>query len=336
MSKPLLFLTGFLGAGKTTLLRGILKESQALGRSCDVILNDFENAEIDAATLPDCAASIAPIAASCACCDSLEDLVQLALAAQASRGDALLVELNGTADPLPLLESFTLLEEKLPFFPRWQVAVIHARNWGRRGEFEALERRQLETATHWVPTHAESLSARELRILSEGVASVNPHAKRSEARGIALDLRLAAGSRSSPLSPADAVGGEAWSRQHHHDHDHDHHPGHAHEHDPEHALSHRFTGCQVPLPGSYRSGQMIRLLDALPPVVVRAKALVRLRDRPGSRWLFGRSPGEPAGEPYEVAGLSQAPSSLVCIGPGLDPAAIRSLVEEQLGVPLSK
>jgi G3E family GTPase len=28
MSKPLLFLTGFLGAGKTTLLRGILTESQ--------------------------------------------------------------------------------------------------------------------------------------------------------------------------------------------------------------------------------------------------------------------------------------------------------------------
>ena len=50
MSKPLLFLTGFLGAGKTTLLRGILTESQKLGRSCDVILNDFENAELDAAT----------------------------------------------------------------------------------------------------------------------------------------------------------------------------------------------------------------------------------------------------------------------------------------------
>ena len=67
MSKPLLFLTGFLGAGKTTLLRGILTESQKLGRSCDVILNDFENAELDAATLPSYAASIAPIAASCAC-----------------------------------------------------------------------------------------------------------------------------------------------------------------------------------------------------------------------------------------------------------------------------
>ncbi len=125
---PVTVLTGFLGAGKTTLLRGMLTESQERGRTCDVILNDFENAEPDAATLPSGVASIAPITASCACRDSLEDLVHLSLAGQKSRGDALLVELNGTADPLPLLESFTLLEEKHPFFHRWQVAVIHARN----------------------------------------------------------------------------------------------------------------------------------------------------------------------------------------------------------------
>jgi G3E family GTPase len=308
MSKPLLFLTGFLGAGKTTLLRGVLTESQKLGRSCDVILNDFENAEIDAATLPSYAASIAPIAASCACCDSLEDLVQLALAAQASRGDALLVELNGTADPLPLLESFTLLEEKLPFFPRWQVAVIHARNWGRRGEYAALERRQLETATHWVLTHAESLTARELKALARAVASVNPHAKRSHAHGLAADLHIA---RGGPEAVSYLSGG-------------------GHRHDHTHALSHRFTGCQVPLPGRYRSEDLIALLESLPPVVVRAKALVRLQDRPGSRWLFGRSTDDPVGEPYEVDGLTKAPSSLVCIGPGLDRAEIHALVKTWL------
>ena len=39
------------------------------------------------------------------------------------------------------------------------------------------------------------------------------------------------------------------------------------------------------------------------------------------------------GEPYEVDGLTKAPSSLVCIGPGLDPAAIRALVERCLGTP---
>ncbi|MDP4792509.1 MAG: CobW-like GTP-binding protein, partial [Verrucomicrobiales bacterium] len=71
MPKPLLFLTGFLGAGKTTLLRALLNEYRESGRSADVILNDFENAELDASTLPPGAAPIAPIAPiapSCACC----------------------------------------------------------------------------------------------------------------------------------------------------------------------------------------------------------------------------------------------------------------------------
>ena len=139
MSKPLLFITGFLGAGKTTLLRALLNKFNQLDQTADVILNDFENAEIDAATLPKSKASIFPLAASCACCDSLDDLVKLCLAAQKSEGDALLIELNGTADPLPLLETFTLLEEKMPFAPRWQVAVVDARHWGQRKQFDALE-----------------------------------------------------------------------------------------------------------------------------------------------------------------------------------------------------
>ena len=102
MAKPLLFITGFLGAGKTTLLRGLLDELKALNRTADVILNDFENAEIDASTLQGEATSIFPIAASCACCGSLEDLVKLCLAAQSSESDIMLIELNGTADPLPV------------------------------------------------------------------------------------------------------------------------------------------------------------------------------------------------------------------------------------------
>ena len=50
-AKPLLIISGFLGAGKTTLLRRILAELDARELRSDVILNDFENATIDAATL---------------------------------------------------------------------------------------------------------------------------------------------------------------------------------------------------------------------------------------------------------------------------------------------
>ena len=323
-SKPLLFLTGFLGAGKTTLLRGILEESYKLGRVADVILNDFENAEIDAATLPPGAASIAPIAASCACCDSLEALVELCLAAQKSAGDALFIELNGTADPLPLLETFTLLEKKIPFFPRWQVGVVDARHWGKRGDYGPLEARQLETATHWVLTHAEGLTGREIRSLSKQVEALNPHAMRVNAALLAADLAVV-GRRPRGEMPGTVPERDLAPGTHDHDHDHDH------THDPAHALSHRFTGCQIPLPYRYRTIEVIRFLEALPDEVVRAKALVKLIEAPGCRWLFERTGRHPVVEPIEVSGLTKVATSVVCIGPGLDPAALRELAARFFG-----
>ena len=58
---PVTVLSGFLGAGKTTLLRTLLAELKQLGRTADVFLNDFENAKIDASTLPEYTASISPM-----------------------------------------------------------------------------------------------------------------------------------------------------------------------------------------------------------------------------------------------------------------------------------
>ncbi len=138
---------------------------------------------------------------------------------------------------------------------------------------------------------------------------MNPHARRIHAHGLAADLHLANGGRGAASVRVEV----------------------ANRHDPAHALAHRFTGWQIPLPGRYRSGQMVRFLEALPEVVVRAKALVRLHDRPGSRWLFGRSGRDPVGEPCEVEGLSRTSTSLVCIGPGLDPSALRALAREHFG-----
>ncbi len=310
MSKPLLFITGFLGAGKTTLLRALLNKFNQLDQTADVILNDFENAEIDAATLPKSKASIFPLAASCACCDSLDDLVKLCLAAQKSEGDALLIELNGTADPLPLLETFTLLEEKMPFAPRWQVAVVDARHWGQRKQFDALEIRQIETATHWLLSHRDGLTDSEISAIVQSVEHTNRFAIRVDAPRLAADLNASTTLQLPPLKA------EVLSVNDH-----------------EHALSHRFTGCQISLPGRFHTSQIIQFLESLPEEVVRAKALVKLRDSPGCRWLFERTGQHPVREPMRVEMNSKAAStSLVCIGPGLDPPALREMVMNNFGV----
>ena len=175
--KPLLMITGFLGAGKTTLLRNLLVQLHQREMLADVILNDFTNADIDVATLDGATlARGAPLAAGCACCDSLEELVLLYKAAASGKGDLLLIELNGTADPLALLETFTLLEKRLPLFPRWQVCVIDARRWEEEDALTLLKRRQLETSGFWYLSHGDQLQPEALERIRGSIARFSEHA----------------------------------------------------------------------------------------------------------------------------------------------------------------
>ena len=80
--KPLLMITGFWGPVKPPCFAICTVQLHQREMLADVILNDFTNADIDVATLDGATfASVAPLAAGCACCDSLEELVLLCKAA---------------------------------------------------------------------------------------------------------------------------------------------------------------------------------------------------------------------------------------------------------------
>lgn len=332
MTKPLLFITGFLGAGKTTLLRTLLLELSKRGKKADVILNDFANAELDAATLDhSSAASIAPIAASCACCESLDELTALCRAAMEGEGDLLLIELNGTAEPLALLEAFTLMEDRFPFFPRLQVCIVDGRHWGAREEFSALERRQLETAGLWLLSHVDNTDSCRLQAVDEDLRKTAPFSHRASANEL-VDTLMAEldGHRSSPplatrprrkTDPVEIPVRPILDTGH---------PHHRHHHDFVHQLSHRFTGCQIPLPSEIRGEEIAQLLRDLPDWVLRAKALVQLADMPGWRWLFQRN-GQDIAPPIPAPGIRRVPPTLVCVGPRLDPDHLQELVANQFG-----
>tara|TARA_A100001037_G_C15125971_1_gene626203 strand:- start:1305 stop:2324 length:1020 start_codon:yes stop_codon:yes gene_type:complete len=330
-AKPLLIISGFLGAGKTTLLRRILAELDARELRSDVILNDFENATIDAATLnKHTTTTVAPIAAGCACCESLDELLTLCEAAASGAGDLLLLELNGTADPLALLESFTLVENKLPFFPRLQVCVVDARHWGKRNEFSRLEARQLESAGFWLLTHTERVNHAQLQELRSTLRRMAPNSVETTALQMVQILASEEGQKiTSPLGiprlyqPAhDPIGGS----------DRPIAPSSRHLDDTVHGLSHRFTGWQIKLPHKVRSASMKRLLRRLPKWVMRAKALVKLVEEPGCRWLFEKVGDEVIPHPLPVHELRHASSSIVCIGPRLDTEKLQALVVTEFGV----
>ena len=315
--RPMVLLSGFLGTGKTTLLRDLLGHLATHRLSADVILNDYENADLDAETLHEKAATIAPLSSSCACCSGLDDLVDLALTAQSTRSDVLLVELNGTADPVPLLESFTLLERKLKFRPRWQVAVIDTRHFGHRGYYDELEIQQLQTASHYVLSHTDSVSKARREEVQTQIRHFNPFASRTTARRLSANLSTAVANSGPIIMPhqRDAPA----SRSHRHGHH----------------LSHSFTGCQILLPNRVSSRQVTHWLTSLPESVIRAKALVTLVEQPGCRQLFERVGLDFLPEPLEVPISGKVPPSAICIGPQLDPDELLILAKEHFGPTVS-
>ena len=169
---PLVLITGFLGAGKTTLLRELLIAIRGAELESDVILNDYADANLDSATLEELATSIEPLTAVCACCEGFDFLLEMAVKSADSDSDLLFIELNGTADPVPIVEAFALLEEKMKRHPRWQICVINPQLFGSREGYADIENLQLQTASHVYFSHTDEGSASEEVIAK--IRAVNP------------------------------------------------------------------------------------------------------------------------------------------------------------------
>lgn len=314
--RPSLMVTGFLGAGKTTFMRALLVSLNRRNIAADIILNDYENAEIDASTMREDAASVEALAASCACCDGLTPLVNLAVAAGRSVNDLLVIELNGTADPLPLIESFTLLETRLRFRPRWQVCILDARHFFRRGPYDALEHLQLQTASHIMLSHVEDLTEFERENLLEQVRTVNPQASETTSEAMAESLaQVIARDQRFLESSTPKEGKSLFSKVGRHGS----------------RLAHEFTGCQIFLPATVTRAAMWAWLASLPPDVIRAKALATVKGEPGVRRLFERVGMELMGDPMEVPISAKVPSTGICIGPDLDPVHLLALARHHFG-----
>jgi G3E family GTPase len=323
--RPLLMLTGFLGTGKTTLLRSILDELTEREHLADVLLNDRENASIDRETLEDRAANVLALTGSCVCCEGYDELVEMILKASKSQHDLLLIELNGTADPIPLLESFTLLESKFCLRPRWQVCVIDARHFGKRGNFDELEKLQLETASHFTISWSSELNEQEERALEKKVMTINSQATRTTA----------------PLL-ADALSRAIRNNRHHtfakKQLDQNHHsslrfapipPSKKNLHD-RHELAHQFTGCNIIFPKPVEETRVPVWLKKLPASVIRAKALVAHPSEEGSRFLYERVGEIVSPSPIPVRVSEKVPCSGIFIGADLDPHEILSITREHL------
>lgn len=327
---PLILLVGFLGAGKTTYLRKLLPELSARGLDPHVIINDYQNARVDAELLQGLVASVLPISGSCVCCGSREELLGALEKFEHSPGRVLVVETNGTTDSEELIEMLSLEPDLGRFTLPIQVSIIDGKRWQKRFWHNSLELDQARTANFLFLSRADEIDAKRAAQIEES-----------------FEKHSVSGTRATPGELAEAlvgisaeVGGVA-SREvaahagccecgHHHDHDEHHH----HEHDHEEEAQHRhcgfhFASLQLDLPEVVTRAALEKFLAALPEEVIRAKGLVRLAESPGEFHVFQKIDGVEAAQLLPIGPTSRVGRPVaVLIGPNIPEERVRAGAEE--------
>ena len=241
--------------------------------------------------------------------------------ASSGKGDLLVLELNGTADPLAIIENFSLLKDSLSFSPMMQICMVDVRKWGNRDQLTPIEKRQMEASSLHFLSYTDLATEDDITRVENLIEDQFPQSRRITKERLAKALigcTQKSAENISELNLSTINVGECCGSDRGH-------------HDEVHLLSHQMKGCQVSLPPKVRNSSMERLLKKLPKEVLRAKALVKVIEQPGSRWLFERVGNEVSPSPISVSDITNLSSSLLCIGLDLDALKIKQLVSDEFG-----
>jgi len=239
--------------------------------------------------------------------------------ASKSEGDLLLLELNGTADPLVLLQNFWLLKDKLPFNSMIQICIIDVRHWGNREKLSPIEKRQMESSTLHFLSHTDQTDTENILRVDNILGSNFPKSRKVSKKQLANALIKSVQTPSknpNELENLQVTNSEALN---------------SNTHDEVHLLSHQVKGIQLSLPSKVRRTAIENVLKKLPDEVLRAKALVKLVEEPGVRWIFEKVGTELSPSPTPVPNIIHSSSSLLCVGLELDVKAITKLIIDEFG-----
>ena len=312
---PLVLLVGFLGSGKTTVLKRLLPLLRDHGIEPYVVINDYQNAQVDAEQLRGLAAEIAAISGDCVCCGSREELLAELEKFEHSPGRVALVETNGTTDSEMLIETLSLERSLRHFSLPVQLSVIDAQRWQKRFWHNALEREQARTASRLFLARSDVVKAARLIEVEESFERHRVRGKRVSIEDFAGELVAL----SVELAPAGERSLESRAHpNHHHHHDTEEHHDHS---------EHHFSSLELPLPDRVAKNAFSEFLRNLPEEIIRAKGLVRFIEDPGEFFVFQKVDRfeEPQFFPIGKAPRINKPLALF-IGPDLPEERLRTSI----------
>lgn len=176
--ETIITIVGFLGAGKTTLLKYLIRSFSEKGWDPFVILNDYENANIDAQQFlkqlkPN---QIKALSGSCICCNGINELRNYVNGIPRRTNGITLIEANGTSDACSLMEFLGVgLNDR--FLPPIQISVVDVKNWQKRGAHNDLELNQIQVSSLIILTHIEGAIKSRQELVIGALKELNPFAK---------------------------------------------------------------------------------------------------------------------------------------------------------------
>ncbi|MCB4797341.1 GTP-binding protein [Neotamlana laminarinivorans] len=293
-------IVGFLGAGKTTLLKYLIENFQAKNWQPFVILNDYENANMDVQQFREQLNlnSIKPLSGSCICCSGIVELRDTVNRIPERKNGVTLIEANGTSDACSLMEFLGVgLNER--FLPPIQLSVVDVNNWQKRGEHNELEANQIQVSSLLVLTHLDQVNAHRKNTVIQDLKQLNPSAQIIDFN--ALDVLLL-----PELLPSK---NNAEKLDH---------------------LKAHWASCSVDLP-NLPSEQIIKnICDHLPKSILRVKGCTKLANKNNYTYFERKPDGSVNIRPFKGVPITGA--KLLTIGPGSKPEVLNEAITSQLNV----
>ena len=296
--EAIITVVGFLGSGKTTLLRHLINSYVNKGYNPFVVLNDYENANLEAQQFLDQLDSkqVRALSGSCICCSGINELREFVNRIPQRDNGITLIEANGTSDACSLM-SFLGVGLNERFLPPIQISVVDVKNWQTRDDNNDLEVNQIQVSSLIVLTHIENISEERKNFVIKELNKFNPTAEILNMNEIDVTLL-------PKLLPS-------TNKFQKFDH-----------------LKAHWSSCSIDLPNLPNTSYIYDICNALPMTIMRIKGCTQIGDKKEFIY-FERTPnGKVSIRPFN--GVPITGSKLLTIGPGSEPSLLKKVIKNSL------